>query len=202
MSPILRLLAWLLLLAPLPAQADPALLAALREGGLVIFLRHAETGSASPDQALAVPGECESQRNLDATGRAQSLEIGAAFRGLGIPVSRVLASPYCRTMETAALAFGMAEPEPALTLPRHVDAVARETMGAALRGLLPAAPPLGNWVMVGHSYHIIAAGGPPPQPQGAAVILRPLGEGRFTVLGMIPPQGWRALERLRLAGSP
>jgi len=202
MKKTLRFLACLLLLAPLPAQADPVLLTALREGGLVIFLRHAETGSAWPDQALAVPGECESQRDLNAAGRAQSLEIGAAFRGLGIPVSRVLASPFCRTMETAVLAFGMAEPEPALTLPRHVDAAARQAMGAALLALLPAAPPAGNWVMVGHSYHIIAAGGPPPQPQGAAVILRPLDEGRFTVLGMIPPQGWRELERLRLAGSP
>ncbi len=202
MSQLLRLLAAFLLLAPLPARAHPGLLAALREGGLVIFLRHAETGSSSPDQALAVPGECESQRNLDATGRAQSLEIGAAFRGLGIPVSRVLASPFCRTMETASLAFGMAEPEPALTLPRHVDAAARLAMGEALLALLPASPPTGNWVMVGHSYHIIAAGGPPPQPQGAAVILRPLGEGRFDVLGMIPPQGWRELERMRLAGTP
>lgn len=202
MPHFLRLLAALVLLAPLPARADPGLLAALREGGLVIFLRHAETGGSWPDQALAVPGECESQRDLDATGRAQSLEIGAAFRALGIPVARVLASPFCRTMETAVLAFGMAEPEPALTLPRHVDAAAHAAMGAALRALLPATPPAGNWVMVGHSYHIIAAGGPPPQPQGAAVILRPLGEGRFTVLGMLPPQGWRELQRMRLAGTP
>lgn len=202
MHQALRLLACLVLLAPLPARADAGLLAALREGGLVIFLRHAETGSASPDQALAVPGECESQRNLDATGRAQAVEIGAAFRELGIPVSRVLASPFCRTMETAALAFGLAEPEPALILPRHVDAAARQAMGAALRSLLPEAPPAGNWVMVGHSYHIIAAGGPPPQPQGAAVILRPLGEGRFTVLGLIQPQGWRELGGMRLAGRP
>jgi phosphohistidine phosphatase SixA len=202
MRPVLRLLACLLLLTPLAARADSQLLAALREGGLVIFLRHAETGGAWPDQALAVLGECESQRDLDATGRAQSVEIGESFRRLGIPVSRVMASPFCRSMETAALAFGQVEPEPALSLPRHVDAAARAAMGEALLALLPAAPPAGNWVMVGHSYHIIAAGGPPPQPQGAAVILRPLGEGRFTVLGMIPPQGWRELERLRLAGSP
>jgi phosphohistidine phosphatase SixA len=191
-----------LLLGVLPARAQADLLSLLRDGGLIVFLRHAETGSASPDQALAVPGECESQRNLNETGRAQSLEIGAAFRDLGIPVTRVLASPFCRTMETATLAFGKAEPEPALTLPRHVDAAARQAMGAALLGLLPAAPPLGNWVLVGHSYHIIAAGGPPPQPQGAAAILRPLGEGRFTVLAQIPPSGWRDLERLRFAGSP
>ena len=66
----------------------------------------AETGSAAPDQASAVLGDCATQRNLDAQGRAQSVAIGASFRDLGIPVSRVLASPFCRTLETAALAFG------------------------------------------------------------------------------------------------
>lgn len=195
---------WLLALLLLPgtAMADAPLLAALRAGGLVIFLRHAETGSTAPDQAGAVLGDCATQRNLDATGQAQATRIGLAFRDLGIPVARVLASPFCRTMETATLAFGTAEPEAALSLPRHVDAAAHVAMGEALRGLLPEHPPEGNWVMVGHSYHVIAAGGPPPQPQGAAVILRPDGGGRFTVLAMVPPEGWGALARLRLAGLP
>lgn len=197
-----RLILTFALLLPSHARADATLLAALREGGLVIFLRHAETGSSTPDQALAVPGECESQRNLDATGRAQALAIGAAFRDLAIPVARVLASPFCRTLETAALAFGTAEPEPALTLPRHVDAAAVRAMGAALRALLPERPIQGNWVMVGHSYHLIGAGGPPPRPQGAAVILRPLGRGDFAVLGEIAPDAWRDPQRFRLAGRP
>jgi len=191
-----------MLFLPGTAAADANLLTTLRAGGLIIFLRHAETGSAAPDQAGAVLGDCATQRNLDATGRAQAAEIGSAFRDLGISVTRVLASPFCRTMETAALAFGAAEPEPALALPRHVDAAAHVVMGAALRGLLPDSPLFGNWVMVGHSYHMIAAGGPPPRPQGAAIILRPDGGGRFTVLATIPPDGWSTLERMRLAGSP
>jgi len=185
-----------------PALAQPDLLAALRGGGLVIFLRHAETGSAAPDQASAVLGDCATQRNLDAQGRAQSVAIGASFRDLGIPVSRVLASPFCRTLETAALAFGHVEPELALVLPRHVDAAAHRAMGEALRALMPEPGFAGNWVMVGHSYHIMAAGGPPPQPQGAAVILRPEGGGNFTVLALIPPDGWEGLARLRLAALP
>ncbi|WPB86144.1 histidine phosphatase family protein [Sediminicoccus rosea] len=184
------------------ARAEPGLLAALREGGLVIFLRHAETGSSAPDQANAVLGDCATQRNLDETGRAQSVAIGAAFRDLGIPVSRVLASPYCRTLETAALAFGGAEPEIGLSLPRHVDAAAHRAMGAALRALLPEPGFAGNWVLVGHSYHMMGAGGPAPQPQGAAVVLRPEGQGRFTVLAMLPPDGWAGLGRLRFAGTP
>lgn len=199
----LSLLALLLLGIGMPAaRAEPGLLAALREGGLVIFLRHAETGSSAPDQMNAVLGDCATQRNLDATGRAQSVAIGAAFRDLGIPVSRVLASPYCRTLETAALAFGGAEPEIGLSLPRHVDAAAHRAMGEALRSLLPEPGFAGNWVLVGHSYHMMGAGGPAPQPQGAAVVLRPEGGGRFTVLAMLPPDGWMALARQRFAGMP
>jgi hypothetical protein len=200
----LSLLALLLaaLAAAPPARAEPALFAALREGGLVIFLRHAETGSSAPDQANAVLGDCATQRNLDEAGRAQSVAIGAAFRDLGIPVSRVLSSPFCRALETAALAFGGAEPELGLSLPRHVDAAAHRAMGDSLRTLLPEPGFAGNWVMVGHSYHIMGAGGPAPRPQGAAVILRPEGDGRFTVLGMVPPDGWPALRRQRFAGMP
>jgi phosphohistidine phosphatase SixA len=199
----LSLLALLLASLGAPAaRAEPGLLAALRQGGLVIFLRHAETGSSTPDQANAVLGDCATQRNLDATGRAQAVAIGVAFREFGIPVGRVLASPFCRTLETAALAFGAAEPEIGLSLPRHVDAAARGTMGDSLRALLPEPGFAENWVMVGHSYHMMGAGGPAPQPQGAAVVLRPEGEGRFTVLGQIPPDGWAGLARQRFAGTP
>ncbi len=130
------------------------------------------------------------------------MAIGATFQRLNIPVSRVLASPFCRTIETAVLAFGVAEPVMALSLPRHVDAAAHVAMGEALRSLLPTGPIIGNWVMVGHSYHIIAAGGPPPRPQGAAVILRPEGAGRFVVLAHLPPEAWAELQPMRLAGTP
>ncbi len=199
----LSLLALLLAgLWPQAALAEPGLLSALRGGGLVIFLRHAETGSSAPDQANAVLGDCATQRNLDEAGRAQSVAIGAAFRELGIPVSRVLASPFCRTLETAALAFGGAEPELGLSLPRHVDAAAHRRMGDSLRALLPEPGFAGNWVLVGHSYHIMGAGGPAPRPQGAAVVLRPEGQGRFAVLGMVPPDGWAGLARQRFAAAP
>lgn len=59
-------------------------------------------------------GECSTQRNLDATGRAQARRIGEALRAQGVRVGAVLASEWCRTMETAELAFpGAARPEPA-----------------------------------------------------------------------------------------
>jgi phosphohistidine phosphatase SixA len=196
------LLPFLLLgLAGPPARAEPGLLAALREGGLVIFLRHAETGEPFPDHVGAVLGDCATQRNLNDRGVAQAVAIGEAVRRLGVPVGEVLASPFCRSMETAALAFGQARPEMALSLPRHLDAAAHAAMGAALLALVAAHPPAPgtNLVLVGHSYHLIAAGGPRPEPQGAAAVLRPRPGGGFTTLAMLPPGGWEALGARRLA---
>lgn len=190
-----------LLLAP-AARADEEVLAALRAGGTVIFLRHAETGPPWPDHAAAVLGDCASQRDLIAAGRAQAEAIGEAFRDLSIPIRGVLASPFCRTMETAVLAFGAAMPEPALSLPRHLDAAAHAAMGKALLKLVAKAARSdvpGNLVLVGHSYHLIAAGGPRPDPQGAAAVLRPRAEGGFDTIALLPPDSWKRLARPQTA---
>jgi len=186
----------------LPARADPVLVEALRAGGLVIFLRHTETGPPHPDSANAILGDCETQRLLNAEGRAQAVAIGQAMRSLAVPVAAVLASPFCRTMETATLAFGTAIPEPALSLPRHLDAASHAAMGAALLRLVAGHPPgsAGNLVLVGHSYHLINAGGPRPEPQGAAAVLRPDGQGGFVTLALLAPRDWKRLAQRSAAG--
>ena len=190
-----------MLLAP-AARADKDVLAALRAGGVVIFFRHAETGPPWPDHDAAVLGECASQRDLNAAGRAQAEAIGEAFRELSIPIRGVLASPFCRTMETAVLAFGKAMPESTLSLPRQLDAAAHAAMGKALLKLVATAARSdapGNLVLVGHSYHLIAAGGPRPDPQGAAAVLRPRAEGGFDTIALIPPDGWMRQARPQTA---
>jgi len=198
-------LLWLALISPATAaEHSTALLDALRQGGLVLFFRHAETGSAAPDQAHAVIGQCETQRNLSAEGRAQAIAIGAQMRALEIPVSQVLASPFCRTMETASLAFGRADAAPALSLPRHTgDAQADHAMGEALRGLIPDRLPAGtNLILVGHSYHLLAIGGPRLEPQGSIAVLRPTGNGDMTLLATLSPRDWAGLAERQLALAP
>ena len=173
-----------------PALADDSLLRDLRAGGHIIFLRHAETGPAWPDQRQAVLGDCDSQRDLNATGRADAQAIGQAITALGIPVDAVLASPYCRTMETAALAFGRVQPEWALNLPTDtLSPMAHAVMGFDLLQLLARRPlGAGNLVLVGHSYHVAVAFGPLPEPQGAAIIIGPGG-----ARAMIGPHDWPQL---------
>src|SRR5206468_3259908 len=89
--------------APLPGLAD--VVDDLRKGGLAIYFRHAATEQAGASDETADLDHCQAQRNLSAQGRAQAAQIGQAFRMLGISVSSVTTSPFCRCKETGELAF-------------------------------------------------------------------------------------------------
>jgi phosphohistidine phosphatase SixA len=139
--------------------AGPALLAALREGGFVIYFRHARTDFSQDDTDLSDLSNCATQRNLSPEGRDQARRIGEAIAALGIPVSAVLSSELCRTRETAELAFGQTTPMPDLTSFGTAGSEAEEQeRAAALRRLL-ATPPVRstNTVLVGHLFNIQAA---------------------------------------------
>ena len=92
---------------------EESLIAAIRAGGTVVYLRHAEryTGvhdTLTPDSPWTDFADCAQQRNLTPAGRTEAQILGADFRQLGIRVDRVVALPLCRTRDTAILAFGNA----------------------------------------------------------------------------------------------
>ena len=92
-------------------RADGSAWAALKGGGVVLF-RHAIAPGGGDPPGMQL-GDCATQRNLDEAGRAQARRIGAAFQVRGIVVGAVLASEWCRTAETADLAFpGLRRAEP------------------------------------------------------------------------------------------
>ena len=134
----------------LPASAQPAvsatpelkgttLVAALRGGGYVLYFRHAATDFGQNDDRMTGYEDCATQRNLIDKGRADARAIGAAVRRLAIPADDVLASPFCRTMETAQLIFGRATASPAVRGgPAQTESTERY---AALRELLSARVP-------------------------------------------------------------
>lgn len=165
----------------------------LQRGGHVIVLRHAATDSAvDMTDDLA---DCSRQRNLDAEGRAQSRDIGAAFERLRIPVGRVLASPFCRTRETARAAFGRVRPTRALLSEEFFDDP-REARRKGLRSLVSERPRRGaNTILVSHGSAIDGAVGVNPE-EGDAVVVAPRSGGRgFEVVTTVTPGGWRELER-------
>lgn len=84
-----------------------ALLERLREGGLVMYIRHADTSGQQCDTYNDSAGR-EGQRNISSMGREQAVELGKRIEELGIPVEEpILSGPVYRARDTAELAFGV-----------------------------------------------------------------------------------------------
>jgi len=180
-------------LAP-PAAANPPLgpelLAALRAGGHILYFRHADTDHRQIDQRLPSVEDRTTQRNLTDRGRDHARALGLVIRALGIPIGAVLASPLCRTMETATLAFGTAQRAPAVREggPLPPGSAGRFT---ALRTLLSApVPPGENTVIVGHGYPYFTLVGGQYLSEGEADVVRPRGAD-FEVLARVALRQWR-----------
>ena len=92
-----------LLAYPAVAAASDTDWAALKDGHIVLF-RHAQAPGVGDPPGFKL-NDCSTQRNLDDTGRAQARRIGELFRRHGVKVGAVLSSQWCRTRETAELAF-------------------------------------------------------------------------------------------------
>jgi len=174
--------------------AEPGLAGAIQRGGLVLVLRHAATDFSKPDQDPVVLSDCRTQRNLNAQGRADSRTIGRGVRRLRLPIGKVFASPFCRTKETARLAFGRFTLNRAIlnTIVTKHDAGWRAQIRAA-RKLLGTKPASGTLtVLVTHGSVVDDTTGYTLE-EGETLVFRPLGSSRFRLLGRILPAEWRTL---------
>lgn len=195
-----------LVLAETPAETAPdafvgqlsgaALVEALRQGGHVLYIRHASTETDYADQVAAVMGDCSTQRTLSKAGWQESRVIGAAIEVLAIPVGAVYSSQYCRAWQTAELAFGRHVELAELNFePAEAYTEAQVTaMRDRVKPLLRHEPEAGyNIVYVAHDDPFEAATGIYPEPQGVAYVLKPGGAEGFGVVGVIKPDEWAAL---------
>ena len=123
---------------PPPLLAQPAALALLREGGLVLALRHALAPGTFDPPGFRL-GDCSTQRNLDHRGRQQARQIGDWFRAQGLQPARVRSSPWCRCVDTAQLAFGPHETWAALGSPQGATEATNAAGLQALRDGVQAA---------------------------------------------------------------
>ncbi len=176
-----------------------ALVDALRSGGFNLYFRHAATDWSQQDRVTVVDDwlSCDPTRirQLSDPGREAARDIGAAMRRLRIPVNEVLASPYCRTMDTARL-LGLGEVRPSndvINLRVASYFGGREQVIATARRLLGTATVAGgNRVIVAHGN--VARDATPVYPNEAeAIVFRPDGRGGFTVVGRLSAAMWRAL---------
>ncbi len=138
----------------LPAWAQPGDAAALlKTGGVVIAFRHALAPGTFDPPGFKL-GDCGTQRNLNDEGRAQARRIGAWFQAQGLRPAAVRASPWCRCVETAELAFGAASAWAALGSPRAgTEATNAQSLGELRRALLAATKQPGRFeVWVTHMF--------------------------------------------------
>ncbi len=155
----------------------------LQQGGYILYTRHAEAtiGEDLPNLNFE---DCSTQRNLSDLGRWQASSYGITFRNLQIPVQiPVITSPFCRSIETAMIAFGNTsyQVDPFWVEVYHLSAdlsiEQTESIIKYFYSLLEIKPPAGqNKVIIAHSFpnHI----GLGPIPNMGIVMIEPLGQGK------------------------
>ena len=191
----MRVLKYLLLFFTASAWAQPSadLVRQLREGGYVLYMRHTSTDFSQNDSRMTSYEDCENQRNLTDKGRAEARDIGAHVKRLRIPIGEVLASPFCRTMESARLAFGKAQ---AMNEARGGPAQPQDpSRYDGLKKLLSTHVPKGRNVVIsshGNPFHAVA--GPPYLAEGEIAVVEPKGDARFSVVGRIRIEDWPSLK--------
>ena len=92
------------LITPIKADLNKNLMNQLKDGGNLIFIRHAYA-PGSGDPANFNLNDCSTQRNLSDEGRNQAKLIGEFFIKNKIEIDKVLSSEWCRCKETAKIAF-------------------------------------------------------------------------------------------------
>jgi phosphohistidine phosphatase SixA len=184
MGPLLLCL--MVLLTPSTGRAhadDEQVWAALKQGGKVILLRHTHVDIRERIGRLA-PGNCSEEVNLSASGVEQAKRIGEVFRAHGIAVGEVLASPYCRCMDTGKLAFGHATAVQYLIPPGVVsDSQAKLNNERVLQEILKHRNS-SNLVMITHDLNISNIVLEPTVHMGEFFVLQPNGAD-FDVVGKI-----------------
>lgn len=185
-------LAVLLFASAAAAQPPPEIVRELRAGGYVLYIRHASTDFSQNDAGMTSYEDCATQRNLTEKGRREARDIATHIKRLGIPIGEVFASPYCRTMETARLAFGKAQATNEVRGgPVRSEDPARYD---GLKKLLSSSVPKGeNRVISSHGNPFQAVAGPPYLAEGELAVIRPEGGMRFSVLARVRPEDWKLL---------
>ena len=186
----LALLSLVLLASAATAEPPAEVVAQLRQGGYVLFLRHASTDFSQDDSRMTSFEDCATQRNLTDKGRAEARALGEHVKRLKIPIGEVLASPFCRTMETARLAFGKARATNDVRGgPLSADDPKRYEPLRRLLGTKPAAGT--NTVLSSHGNPFRAVAGPPYLAEGEVAVVRPEGGERFTVVARLRLEDWQ-----------
>lgn len=154
---------------------------ALRAGGHVALMRHADAPGGFGDPPGFKVEDCATQRNLSAKGRADALRIGARLKSEGIVWEAILSSPWCRCIDTATLL----DLGPVKTEPTFGNVVVlrdqRESLTSGARAVIEQWTGSGILLVVTHGANIQALTGIQPASGEIVVVSGGSGGGRKAV---------------------
>ena len=164
-----------------------ALVEALRGGGYVLYMRHAQQ---LPPRTTG----CE-LKNLTPVGEEQARKVAAAIRELRIPIGVVRSSEPCRNLDTARLlGFGAFEVTEALN-PGGMR-VGFDVHAARFKQLIETPPSGTNMLLVSHVHGSMNKAEWMHLELAEIIVYRPDGKGATTPVARVRVEGWAELLRV------
>ncbi len=147
----------------------------LREKASIVLFRHAIAPGGGDPPGFKL-GDCSTQRNLSEEGKAQARLIGKKLAAQEIKVGAVWHSEWCRTRETAQLAFPTSAghsptPQPAFNS-FFEDRSKAAAQTAQAKKLLASWRGPGALVVITHQVNITEITGVVPQSGEGVVLLK------------------------------
>lgn len=169
----------------------------LSAGGYTVYVRHAHTDHSRQDSD---PTDCNKQRLLSGQGIQDASKIGLIFSStLRFPVDRLISTEYCRTKDTARLAFGNA-----FGAGNEVEIINREDLFGELASLFSTPPAYGNNnIIVAHTGVLKQATGlrtgiDVQFEEGDSLVFKPVSGGSYELVASIGLGDWPVLSKAKL----
>lgn len=154
----------------------------LKNGGLVVVVRH--TSVVKENNPLLRDPSCLKERKLSKKGKNEAARIGKMFTVKGVSINKVLTSPYCRTTDTANIAFGKSQPAEFLAVLEAFPQKKAEANTEELTQKIGSYSGTGNLILVTHAQNINSISFE-SVGMGAFLVLQPTGGHEFEEIGII-----------------
>ncbi|MGF1526817.1 MAG: histidine phosphatase family protein [Candidatus Competibacterales bacterium] len=170
---------------PVAHGQDDNPFALLNQPGHVAFIRHTLAPGSDDPPGFQLEA-CDTQRNLNDTGREQARTLGQQIKDAGVTVDALYSSQWCRCLDTARLMeVGDVQPLPDLNSVYGRHRVHERERTANMRRFLAELDPETTAVMVTHYANIYALTRVAVS-SGGGVVLRTSPDGQFEVVAEIP----------------